>query len=249
MNKTEPGNDSRKRAEAWDKLEELREHPELTWTPGYELTLLRRDADPYAWFLLLAKQPQLAPPSEWWDDLHCLSDLPWGTLLAAQPQFAHHCDWETVSRLELVKLALLAPEIFARQFPHGRWRDLCAFLTASEWCRLLSDIPEAVDRLDMDIACEKLSPTGWLFLLARQPQLEKYFDWSQAEACPSIYWYKLLCRQPQFAGYCDFTRWESWQIRKLFQKRPQLKTPKLQWLLEETEIWEEYQAEKQQVQG
>ena len=41
----------------WDKLKELREHPELADTPGYELEILRRDGDPVMWFLLLIEQP------------------------------------------------------------------------------------------------------------------------------------------------------------------------------------------------
>jgi len=231
--------------DAWDKLEELREHPELAYTdPEYDLAALRRDADPYAWFLLLAEQPQLAPPSEWWNNLDRLSDLPWGTLLAKQPQFAHHCNWASVSRLELVKLALLSPELFARKFPRGRWQELCPYLTAAEWRCLLRDVPEAVDRLDMDMANEKLSPADWLSLLKIRPQLEKYFDWSRAETCPSVYWYCLLCRQPQFACHCDFSRWEGWQIRELLKKHPQFKTPELERLIEEAEIYEEYREEK-----
>lgn len=133
MNKTKPDDDLRKRAAAWDKLEELREHPKLAYTdPGYDLAALRRDGDPYAWFLLLAEQPQL----------------------------------------------------------------------------------------------------------------EKYFDWSRAETCPSVYWYRLLCRQPQFACHCDFSRWEGWQIRELLKKHPQFKTPELERLIEEAEIYEEYREEK-----
>ena len=42
--------------DAWDKLNELREHPELADTPGYELEILRRDGDPVMWFLLLANR-------------------------------------------------------------------------------------------------------------------------------------------------------------------------------------------------
>ena len=204
--------------DAWDKLEELREHPELAYTdPEYDLAALRRDGDPYAWFLLLVEQPQLAPPSEWWNNLDRLSDLPWGTLLAKQPQFAHHCNWASVSRLELVKLALLSPELFARQFPRGRWQEFCPFLTAAEWRCLLRDVPEAVDRLDMDWANEKLSPADWLCLLKVRPQLEKYFDWSRAESCQSVYWYRLLCRQPQFADKCNFELLDD-EVRELLIK-------------------------------
>ena len=268
MNKTEPGDDSRKRAEARDKLEELREHPELAGHPGYCLKHLRQYGEPYAWFLLLMKQPQLAPPEEWWNDLYRLSYLPWARLLAAQPQFEKYCPWESVGRRDLVELALLAPEIFARQFPQGNWRDLCAFLTTPEWRQLLIDVPDADRHLDMAAAREKLSDNDWMCVLAYRPQLEKYFDWSQVEKRPSVYWAyllrrqpqfadrcdwalledwqicQILVRQPQFASRCDWSRLKGWQIREILERQPQLKTPELERLIEEDEIWGEYQEDK-----
>ena len=84
--------------DAWDKLNELREHPELADTFGYELENLQRDGDPVMWFLLLMDQPRLAPPSEWWFGLRHRCGLPWARLLAAQPQFEKHCLWEAVDR-------------------------------------------------------------------------------------------------------------------------------------------------------
>ena len=188
-----------KRTAVREKLEYLQDHPELAGDPGYDLDALRQDGEPYAWFLLLMKQPQLAPPDDWWNDLWRWSTLPWGQLLAAQPQFEKYCPWESVSRLELVKLALLAPEIFTRHFPEGRWRDLCPFLTAPEWRHLLTDVPDADKHLDMKTVSKKLSSNDWMCILAEQPRLEKYVDWSQIADCPSPYWSYLLRRQPQFA--------------------------------------------------
>ena len=240
--------DSDKRARAWEKLEALQSHPELAWHPGYELETLRRDGEPYAWFLLLIKQPQFAPPQEWWDELWRWSSLPWGQLLAAQPQFEKYCPWESVSRLELVKLALLAPEIFARRFPGGQWRDLCSFLTTPEWRHLLTDVPDADKYLDINAVREKLSINDWLCILAKQPSAEKYVDWSQIDGCPSPYWPYLLYRQPQFAIHCDFSQWEGRHISYLLSRHPQLRTPELEQKIEEDQIWEEYLEEKEWAQ-
>ena len=212
----------RKRAEAREKLEELQNHPELAGHPGYDLDVLQREGEPYGWFLLLMTQPQLAPPPEWWNELWRWSSLPWGQLLVAQPQFEKYCPWEAVSRLELVKLALLAPEIFARWFPGGRWRDLCAFLTTPEWRHLLIDVPYAEKHLDMDAVSEKLSSNDWMCILANQPSLEKYVDWSQIVGRPSPYWPYLLRRQPQFADRCDWSLLEPWQIRQILVRQPPL---------------------------
>ena len=236
--------DSDKRARAWEKLERLQSHPELAWHPGYFLDALQRDGEPYAWLLLLMKQPQFAPPRDWWNGLCCWSNLPWARLLAAQPQFEKYCPWASVSRLELVELALLASEIFTRQFPEGRWRDLCPFLTTHEWRQLLTDVPDAEKYLDMDAVGKKLSANDWMCILAYRPQLEKYFDWSPVENSPSVYWARLLCCQPQFADRCDWSCLKGWQIRQILAKQPQLKTPELERLIEEDEIWEEYLEEK-----
>ena len=207
---------------ARDKLEYLRKHSELADAPGYELEKLQRDGDPCAWFLLLVEQPQLTPPEAWWSHLRQRGDLPWGRLLAAQPQFEKYCEWETVSRLELVELALLAPELFARRFPDGRRRDLCAFFTAAEWRHLLCDVPDADKHLDMAVVREKLSPEDWLCVLAFRPQLERHFDWSTVEKRPNTYWSYLLCRQPQFADHCEWSSLTGWQIRQILARQPQL---------------------------
>ena len=211
-----------RRAEAREKLEALQNHPELAGHPGYELNVLQREGEPYGWFLLLMTQPQLAPPPEWWIDLWRLSTLPWGQLLAAQPQFEKYCPWESVSRLELVKLALLVPEIFARHFPGGRWRDLCPFLTTPEWRHLLADVPDAEKYLDMDAVREKLSVEDWLCLLACRPELAKYFDWAAVGNRFSVYWAYLLRRQPQFADHCPWSLLKGWQIRQILARQPQL---------------------------
>ena len=206
--------------DAWDKLTELQDHPELAGTPGYELENLRRDGDPIPWFLLLMKQPQFAPHI-WWLELYNRCDLPWARLLAAQPQFEEYCRWESVSRLELVKLSFLAPEIFRRNFPLGRRHDLYAFLTPLELKGLLSDVPQAAEELDMEEVGEKIGPDGWLIVLACQPQLEKYVDWALVEKRPSNYWERLLRRQPQFADHCDFSLLGRWQITRILMKQPQ----------------------------
>ena len=208
--------------DAWDKLKELQEHPELAGTPGYEPETLREEGDPIPWFLLLMKQPQFAPPRSWWFELYNRCDLPWARLLAAQPQFEEYCRWESVSRLELVKLSFLAPEIFRRNFPQGRRYDLYAFLTPLELKGLLSDVPQAAEELDMEEVGETISPDGWLFVLSCQPQLEKYFDWATVEKRPSNYWECLLRRQPQFADHCDFSLLGRWQITRILMKQPQL---------------------------
>ena len=207
--------------DAWDKLNELREHPELADTPGYELEFLQREGHPLMWFLLLAEQPQLTPPSEWWFELRHRCDLPWARLLAAHPEFEEHCCWEAVGRGELVTLAFLAPELFWRKFPEGRWYDLYAFLTKWELASILRDAPQAAEALDMDDVREKLAPDHWLSVLADRPQLEKYFDWATVEGRPSFHWDILLRKRPEFADHCDFSQLRSFQIRRILAKQPQ----------------------------
>ena len=211
-----------KKREAWNKIDELKMHLELAKSPGYEMEELRKAVDPVYWFLLLMEQPQFAPPRDWWFELRHRSDLPWARLLAAQPQFEGHCHWKSVSRGELVKLAFLAPDLFARKFPHGHWHDLYAFLTPQELAGLLCDVPQAAELLDMDDVAEKLAPDRWLSVIASQPQLEKYFDWSSVENKPSLYWDDLLLHQPQFASHCDFDQLKDWQIRWIRKRQPKL---------------------------
>ena len=208
--------------DAWDKLRVLKEHPELVDTPGYDLNALYADGDPVMWFLLLMEQPQLAPPHEWWFGLRHHTDLPWARLLAVQPQFEAHCHWESVGRGELVKLAFLAPELFARKFPQGNWQDLYAFLTPLELVGLLCDVPQAAELLDMEDVAQKLTPDRWLTVIASQPQLEKDFDWAQVEKKTSLYWGDLLRHQPQFACHCDFDQLKDWQIQRIRRRQPQL---------------------------
>ena len=211
-----------KTREAWNKIDELKKHPELANSPGYEMEELRKAVDPVYWFLLLMKQPQFAPPHNWWFDLRHRSDLPWARLLASQPQFEGHCHWKSVSRCELVKLAFLAPDFFARKFPHGHWHDLYAFLTPHELVGVLCDVPQVAELLDMDDVAEKLAPDRWLSVIASQPQLEKCFDWASVEKKPSLYWDDLLRHQPQFASHCDFKQLKDWQIRRIQRRQPQL---------------------------
>ena len=208
--------------DAWDQLNDLREHPELADTPGYELEDLQKNGDPVMWFLLLMEHPEFEPPGEWWFELRHRCGLPWARLLAAQPQFEKHCNWESVGRGELVTLAFLVPELFARKFPEGRWYDLYAFLSPFELAGVLRDAPQAAETLDMDDVREKLAPDRWLAVLAVQPQLEKHFDWRQVEGRPSYEWDFLLRRQPQFADHCDFSQLRSDQIHRILNKQPQL---------------------------
>ncbi len=208
--------------DAWDKLKVLKEHPEFADTSGYELKKLCAEADPLYWFLLLMEQPQFAPPHDWWFELRSRSDLPWAWLLAAQPQFEEDCHWESVGRGELVKLAFLAPELFARKFPQGHWHDLYAFLTPMELAGVLCDVPQAAELLDMEDVAQKLAIDRWLTVIASQPQLEKYFDWVLVEKKPSLYWDDLLRHQPQFASHCDFKQLKDWQIRRIQRRHPLL---------------------------
>jgi len=208
--------------EAWNKIDDLKKHPELANSPGYETEVLQKAVDPVCWFLLLMEKPQLAPPHDWWFELRHRSDLPWARLLAAQPQFEAYCHWESVGRGELVKLAFLAPKLFARKFPQGHWRDLYAFLAPLELAGVLCDVPQAAELLDMEDVAKKLAPDRWLTVIAYQPQMEKHFDWTLVEKKPSLYWDELLRHQPQFACHCDFEQLKNWQIRRIRRRQPQL---------------------------
>lgn len=181
-----------------------------------------KEVDPVYWFLLLAEQPQFAPPRDWWFGVCHRTDLPWARLLASQPQFEALCHWGSVSRGELVKLAFLAPELFARRFPQGDWHDLFAFLTPMELVGLLCDVPQAANVLDVEDVAARLSPDRWLAVIAYQPQLEQHFDWTLVENKPSLYWDELLRHQPQFACHCDFEQLKDWQTRRIRRRQPQL---------------------------
>ena len=208
--------------EAWNRIDELKKHPELANSPGYETEELLKAVDPVYWFHLLMKQPQFAPPHDWWFGLRHRSDLPWARLLATQPKFEEHCHWESVGRGELVKLAFLAPDLFARKFPQGHWHDLYAFLTPMELVGLLCDVPQAAELLDMDDVAQRLAPDRWLTVIASQPQMEKYFDWGMVEKKASLYWDDLLRHQPQFVSRCDPEQLKDWQIRRILRRQPQL---------------------------
>jgi len=185
--------------EFWKKRYELREHPELADKPGYDVAEMLAVSTPAEWFYLLIAQPQFAPQDKWWYELRVFSNLPWAKLLAEQPQFEEQCSWESVSRLELVKLACMAPAIFGRRFPKGHPWDLYAFLTPLEKQLLLTDLPQLEHQVDWDELDAEWSIGNWMMLLTFQPQFEKYFDWSRIENKPSPYWKQLLKRQPQFA--------------------------------------------------
>lgn len=209
-------------SEDWKGIDELKKHPKLENSPGYGMGKMLKSVDPIYWFLLLMEQPQFAPPHDWWFDLRHRSDLPWARLLAAQPQFEENCHWESVGRGELVKLAFLAPELFARMFPQGHWHDLYAFLSPTELAGVLCDVPQAAELLDMEDVAQKLAPDRWLTVIASQPQWEKYFDWASVEKKPSLYWDELLRHQPQFASHCDFKQLKDWQIRRIQRRQPLL---------------------------
>ena len=151
---------------------------------------------------------------------HC--DLPWSKLLAAQPQFGRYCQWEHVSRLELMLLAYRAPEIFKRKFPQGRAHDLYAFLTPQEKSDLLAELPEFAEQIDWDEINAEFSIGEWFGLLADQQQFERYFDWSKVEKQPNHYWDMLLKKQPQFAAHCDLGQLYPNQRKRLLKHRPEI---------------------------
>ena len=186
------------------------------------LKSLQQTEDPIYWFLLLSESPEFAPESDWWFALHNRCDLPWSKLLAAQPQFEKYCHWESVSRLELVLLAHLAPEIFKRKFPQGRAHDLYAFLTSLEKSCLLSQLPEYAEFIDWDEINAEFSIGNWFSLLSFQPQFEIYFDWSKVEKRPNHYWDMLLKKQPQFAHHCDLQKLSPEQRQKLLKHQPEI---------------------------
>ena len=51
--------------DVWEKVDELKKHPELADTPGYEIDELRETVDPVYWFFLLMEQPQFASRCAW----------------------------------------------------------------------------------------------------------------------------------------------------------------------------------------
>ena len=135
-----------------------------------EIKALQQNEDPIYWFLLLAEYPEFAPDRDWWLKLYDRCNLPWSQLLAAQPQFEKFCHWESVNRLELVLLALRAPEIFQRRFPQGRAHDLYAFLTPMEKIRLMAQHPEYAEFVDWDEIDAALSGGNWFSHLSGQTQ-------------------------------------------------------------------------------
>ena len=180
-----------------------------------EIKALEQNENPIYWFLLLAEYPELAPDSSWWFALCNRGDLPWSQLLAKQPQFEKYCNWESVSRLELILLAYRAPEIFQRRFPQGRAHDLYVFLTSLEKSCLLSQLPKYAEFIDWDEINAEFSIGNWFSLLADQPQFEIYFDWSKVEKRPNHYWDMLLKKQPQFAIHCELKQLYPNQRRRL----------------------------------
>ena len=208
--------------DAWEKIDELKKHPELADTPGYEIDELRETVKPVYWFFLLMEQPQFNPDNVWWRLLYPNVTLPWAKLLAAQPQFEIRVPWINVSRVELMKLAYLAPAIFQRRFPKAHPWDLYAFLTPLEKENLLRDLPQLENQVDWEELTEQWDIGNWFSLLADQPQFEKYFDWSRVEKKLSNYWDILLRKQPQFACHCDFKSLTEDQIRQIRKRQPQL---------------------------
>ena len=51
--------------ETRNKVDELKAHPELANTPGYEVFELREAVNPSDWFFLLMEQPQFANRCDW----------------------------------------------------------------------------------------------------------------------------------------------------------------------------------------
>ena len=208
--------------EIWKRIDELKTKPELAGTPGYEIDDLLKKSDAIDWFFLLMEQPQFIPPHDWWFELRSRCDLPWAMLLRKQPQFEHYVHWESVNRLELFKLAYMAPNIFQKKFPKARSWDLYAFLTPLEKSSLLRDLPHLENQVDWDELDQEWETGDWMMLLAYQPQFEKYFDWSRIEKKSSPYWEYLLKKQPQFACHCDLQQLDEWQIKRIRKRQPQL---------------------------
>ena len=50
--------------EIWEKIDELKEHPERMGTPGYEFDRLLEKSDAIDWFLLMMEQPHFIPPHD-----------------------------------------------------------------------------------------------------------------------------------------------------------------------------------------
>ena len=194
-------------------IEELK--AKLENASAEEIKALQQNENPIYWFLLLAEYPEFAPDISWWFALCNRCNLPWSQLLAKQPQFEKYCNWESVSRLELILLAYRAPEIFQRGF--GENGELQAALEKS--C-LLSQLPEYAEFIDWDEINAEFSIGNWFSLLADQPQFEIYFDWSKVEKQPNHYWDMLLKKQPQFAIHCDFEQLYPNQRRKLLKHQP-----------------------------
>lgn len=70
--------------EAWNKVDELKGHPELANTPGYKIEELREAVAPVYWFLLMMEQPQVAGKM----NLNAMSSADWDEVLKIVPELA-----------------------------------------------------------------------------------------------------------------------------------------------------------------
>jgi hypothetical protein len=187
---------------------------------------LQQNEDPIYWFLLLAKYPEFAPNDAWFFNLRNRCDLPWSTLLTSQEKFVKYCHFASLSRLELLLLALKTPKIYEEKFPDTTPWNLYSFLTPTEKVHLLIEMPSVESKVNWSKLANELTIADWFSLLSYQPQLEKYFDWSKIEQQPSNYWELLLIKQPQFAIHCNWemlTSLQKYKIKKhqacIFEKK------------------------------
>ena len=90
----------------WKIVEALSENPELIGKSRYDLRRIGNLIDPEYWFWLLARHPQFTEYFDWFSHRND-SGLNWSELLSRQPGFADKCNWEAVSRLEIIYQELI----------------------------------------------------------------------------------------------------------------------------------------------
>ena len=95
-------------------VEELKE--KLENANAKTIEELQQNEDPIYWFLLLAKYQEFAPNEAFFFNLRNHCDLPWSTLLASQEKFVKYCHFASLSRLELLLLALKTPKYMKKSF-------------------------------------------------------------------------------------------------------------------------------------
>ena len=92
-----------KTTEAWKKVDDQRENPELANTPGYEMEALRESVTPVYWFLLMMEQPLFRKEIDW-SRVEKKPSLYWDALLRKQPQFVCHCDLKQLGECQIWRI-------------------------------------------------------------------------------------------------------------------------------------------------